>query len=769
MKIINFIDVMQNKLKEILKNSFKLDDFREWQLEIIESVVNKNDTLVFMPTWWWKSLTYQLPGAYLDWLVLVISPLISLMKDQVDKLNELWLRAELINSTIDNYDKQIILNDLSKNDGSVKYLYIAPERLNNSDFMRVISKVDISLLAIDEAHCISQWWHDFRPSYMKLNNFVATLKQNKDFPVIALTATATKKVRLDIVERLGLEEPKIFTTWFERKNISIIIREISKTEEKLSKVSEILEKTPGSGIIYCSSRKKVKEVYEFLSQNWVSVWIYTWEMSADKREVEQNNFMNWDYKVIVATNAFWMWIDKKDIRFVIHYNLPGSIENYYQEVGRAWRDGKNSYWVVLASFSDTKIQEFFIDNSFPDKSQIMDFYKYLYHDFNIWEWKDSTITKTYYQMSGESWIKNDLLVWAIIRILEKYNILRRWIDSDFDSDFRWRWITLLQNKSLIDKIPVDWQHQENLKWENYFKLDQIKKLLFYPHCRKKFILDYFGDEEDMEKIKNWCGSCDFCIEMKNLNSKPNVDIVKISVFSLVLEVVIKYDQKFWAQIITKFLWWSKDKKISDWKMDQDDFFGALSDFTTETIQCIIDWLVYNDYLFRAEWKFPLLGITETWKLSILRDSILKQDNLELQNYIRMKLGSKAIYQNQKKEKTSSKTSVSNNKISTYKETLELLNEQKTIKEIEKERWLKRMTIESHIIKLYEYWELSLNNVIKYSSFSKLNEVKNIINNSFSWEIEALKPVKLKLEDLWFKDISYFDIKLAISMLDKKDL
>ena len=351
---------MKNKLLEILQKDFKLESFRDWQEEIITSVSEWKDTLVFMPTWGWKSLTYQLPGLYRKWVCLVISPLISLMKDQVDKLNELWIKTELINSTIDRYDIQIILNELSNPTTDIKFLYVAPERLNSDEFLRVISKVNISLVAIDEAHCISQWGHDFRPSYMKINWFLDWLKaeDRAAFPIVALTATATKKVRADIVERLWLDDYKSFTTWFDRKNITIIVREISKKDEKMEKVAEILDKTKGSGIIYCSSRKAVKEVYDELSQNWIKVWMYTWAMTPDNREQEQNAFMNDDYKVIVATNAFGMWIDKKDIRFVIHYNLPWSIENYYQEVWRWWRDGKKSFWVVIASFWDTKIQEF---------------------------------------------------------------------------------------------------------------------------------------------------------------------------------------------------------------------------------------------------------------------------------------------------------------------------------------------------------------------------------------------------------------------------
>lgn len=756
---------MQN-LEQILEQKFWLQSFREWQREIIESVLDKQDTLVFMPTWWWKSLTYQFPWMILEWLVLVISPLISLMKDQVDKLNELWLKASLINSTVDNYEKQIILNDISRDDWSIKFLYIAPERLNSDDFLRVISSVKISLVAVDEAHCISQWWHDFRPSYMKVREFIEKLRNSKYsqniFPIIALTATATKKVRSDIVERLWLQNPKIFTTGFDRKNIALVVREISKKEDKQAKLLEILEKTPGTGIIYCASIKSCQEVFQFLLKKDISCAVYTWEMKAEDREVVQNNFMNSFYKVIIATNAFWMWIDKKDIRFVVHYNLPWSIENYYQEVGRAGRDWKNSFWVVLASFSDTKIQEFFIENSYPSRDEIKQFYEYLYKDFELWEWEKSHILKTYLIMASESWIKNDLKVWAILRVLEKYNIVKRWVSSfDMPSSFRWRWITLLLPKLKSNSIPVDWDHQNLLKDEAYFKLEQIKKLLFYPGCRKKFILEYFWDETDLEKVWENCWTCDFCIERKNIWEQEKQDLVKISVFSLVLETVKNFDERFWVSMITKFLYWSQDKKILEYSMDKKDGFWALSDFSSEMIQIIIEALIFKEFLYKTEWMYPVLWITETWRIAIVRNYLLSDENNDLQYFIRKKIWTKKIFKKEEKQKTE--------KIDTYLETLKIFEKTKNLKEIAKKRELAEITIENHILKLYELSKISLTDLLNYSSISNLKKIKNIIIWELDWDISALKPIKESLEKAWNREINYFEIKICISMLEKKDL
>ncbi len=326
----------------------------------------------------------------MDGLTIVISPLISLMKDQIDKLRERGIASVCINSTISPQEQRDILEEIRyPGEVPIKFIYIAPERLHNEEFLNIMHKVKISLIAIDEAHCVSQWGHDFRPSYMKIKDFIKSLRNRESFnedesniiPVIALTATATKRVRSDIMERLGLEKPKEFIYGFDRKNIVMLVREIPKKEEKLEKVAEIIEKTPGSGIVYAASIKNVEEVYNYLKSKGVSVGKYTGDMDNTSREFEQNEFMDGSTRVVVATNAFGMGIDKKDIRFVIHYNLPGSIESYYQEIGRAGRDGRMSIAVILASFADTKIQEFFVENSNPEKKEVIEFYDYLYESF----------------------------------------------------------------------------------------------------------------------------------------------------------------------------------------------------------------------------------------------------------------------------------------------------------------------------------------------------------------------------------------------------
>jgi len=757
---------MQN-LDKILKDKFWFDSFRDGQKEIIENIVEGNNTLVFMPTWWWKSLTYQLPWIFLEGLTIVISPLISLMKDQVDKLNELWIKTRLINSTISQIEIQDILNDLQQNKlNPIKFLYIAPERLNSQHFINTITKLKIAQIAIDEAHCISQWWHDFRPSYMKILGFIKGLKEgDNSFPIVALTATATEKVREDIIERLWVDgNYKVFISWFDRKNIAIFVREISTKVDKLAKVLEVIENTAWTWIIYCSSRKMVKEVFDFLQEKNISSGMYTWELKTDIREDMQNNFMNWAYKVIVATNAFWMWIDKKDIRFVIHYNLPWSIENYYQEVWRAGRDWKNSFWIVLASYQDTKIQEFFIENTYPSKKEVLKFYDYLYKCINKWEWKNTIITKTYYTMNQESWLSSDMKVWSIIKILEKYWILKRGIENrEQFSDFRWRWITLIQDKRAHSYLLIDWKRQESLENEAYYKLEQIKKLLFYPSCRKKFILEYFGDKEDLTNLWDNCKACDYCLDKNKIATWKLENLVPLSVFWIVLDVIQQFNFKFWVKFIANFLRGSKEKRIFDWWYEKKDNYWVLSEYSADLVDALIESLFKEDFLEKLDWKFPLVWLSDLWIVALKNEKLLKESEKELQEYLHLKVRSKA-FKNQKTTKEKKERKSWN-----YEKTLQLYKEWLSLSEIAKKIDLKPMTIENHFLKLYEKWDLSLIDILKLTNFDNLNKIKNVIINELNNDIEKLKPIKEKLEELWFYDISYLEIKIAIAMIEKKDL
>ena len=353
--------------------NFGLADFRPGQGAVIDAIIGGKDTLCIMPTGGGKSLCYQLPSIARDGLTIVISPLIALMKDQVDGLNKNGIPATFINSSLNPAEQQSRIGGMIN--GQYKLVYIAPERLRSNSFMRAVNKVDIQLLAVDEAHCISHWGHDFRPDYARLGKFRQLIGNPQ---TVALTATATKTVQDDIAKILQLEEPAVFVTGFARTNLFLNVENPNGNYEKDEKLIEFLDSHPGCGIIYASTRKNCEHLTELLEEKIDrSSAFYHGGLPADQRRTVQEKFMAGEIEVIVATNAFGMGIDKSDLRFVVHYNLPGSIEAYYQEAGRAGRDGKPSECLMLFSWQDRFIQEFFIENSYPSRETIKEVYDYL--------------------------------------------------------------------------------------------------------------------------------------------------------------------------------------------------------------------------------------------------------------------------------------------------------------------------------------------------------------------------------------------------------
>lgn len=346
---------MINRAREVLKEYYGYDSFRERQEEIITSILEGKDVVTIMPTGGGKSICYQVPALILDGLTIVISPLISLMKDQVDNIKNMGIKSAYINSTLSENEIKSILNDVIKNE--VKILYVAPERLESTEFLNLITRVKISQIAVDEAHCISQWGHDFRSSYRRISKFIDLLVYR---PIItAFTATATEEVRRDIINLLRLNEPKIFITGFDRKNLKITIEKAVVKKQYI--LDYINSSECASGIIYCATRKDVDIIYEMLIANNIKGERYHAGLNDEERRVAQERFIYDQANVMVATNAFGMGIDKPDIRYVIHYNMPKSLEGYYQEIGRAGRDGEESECIMLFSPSDVQTQRYIID------------------------------------------------------------------------------------------------------------------------------------------------------------------------------------------------------------------------------------------------------------------------------------------------------------------------------------------------------------------------------------------------------------------------
>lgn len=423
--------------------AFGLSQFRPGQREVISSVLQGHDCLCVMPTGGGKSLCYQLPAIVRDGLTIVVSPLIALMKDQVDALSKRGISATLINSSLSPAEQNERLIEMSR--GAYRLVYIAPERLRNTRFLDAIRATPISLLAVDEAHCISEWGHDFRPDYARLGRFREALG---GVQTIALTATATEKVRQDISNILHLTNPKKFITGFSRANLHFGSVLCSGEKEKQKELIDFLSVQKGAGIIYAATRKKCEAVLEIIRSQLPSfkVDVYHAGLTNDQRKLIQDRFMANDLRAIVATNAFGMGIDKSDLRYVIHYNLPGTIEAYYQEAGRAGRDGLPSSCVLLFSSQDRYVQEFFIENANPPAELVKKVYEFLC------ERTEDPIEMTAEQIREhiDTQMSNEAINTAL-QILSKTNVIER-----FDVGGGLAMIRLDSNlPTLVDMLPRD--------------------------------------------------------------------------------------------------------------------------------------------------------------------------------------------------------------------------------------------------------------------------------------------------------------------------
>ncbi len=363
---------------QTLKHFWGYDHFRDSQEEIINSVINRKDTLALLPTGGGKSLCYQLPALLLEGTCLVISPLLALMKDQVYQLKNSGIEAEYLSSELDEFDAEVIFNRCK--DGLTKILYVSPERLTNRIFLQNVEEIQISFIAVDEAHCISEWGQDFRPSYQNIKAF---RQDFNNIPCLALTATATPQVLREIQLKLNLNNPELFQKSFRRTNIKIISDKIS---DKYQRVLNLLKYNNSSGIIYVRTRKEAEELTQFLQRNQISnVDFFHAGLPVKEKNQKQTNWINSNNQVLVSTNAFGMGIDKDNVRFVIHFSPPPSIENYYQEIGRAGRDGLESHAFLLWNEQELSDFDSILRNQIPSKKEFYDIVSYLYSSFQVAE------------------------------------------------------------------------------------------------------------------------------------------------------------------------------------------------------------------------------------------------------------------------------------------------------------------------------------------------------------------------------------------------
>lgn len=494
------IDHAREKLQEV----FGFEDFLDGQEGVIGEILSGRDGSVVMPTGGGKSLCYQLPALCREGVTLVVSPLIALMKDQVDALEERGVAVTLINSTL-TWNEQKERLDGMKN-GAYQLVYIAPERFRAGSFMNALRDVKIEMVAIDEAHCLSQWGHDFRPDYMRLGKALEDLGRPQ---CVALTATATPIVRDDIRGVLKLREPFESISGFERPNLSFTITPVEKVAQKYGRLKKVLAENK-TGIVYCATRKKVEEVAETIHSWGLSCIAYHGGMSDKEREETQNAFISRKADIAVATNAFGMGIDRSDVRFVVHFEIPGSVEAYYQEAGRAGRDGEASVCELLFNYADTRTQEFFIDGVNPGAGMIRDVYQFFLNDAD----ENYESHRTLDEVKDAIGAKNGMAVGAALGALMR----GRWLERFDVPGMRAKGTRLLRPDVLTRDLTLDEAALEEKERRDREKLEKMVQLCYANTCRQQWVLEYFGEVDAPV-----CGSCDVCRGEENSERRAPTD------------------------------------------------------------------------------------------------------------------------------------------------------------------------------------------------------------------------------------------------------
>lgn len=503
------------KKKQLLKQCFGYDEFREGQEVLIDSILSGKDTFGIMPTGAGKSLCFQIPALMLDGITLVISPLISLMKDQVGALNQAGIHAAYLNSSLstNQYFKALKF----AGEGRYPIIYVAPERLTTESFLNFALNSKIAMVAVDEAHCVSQWGQDFRPSYLKIMEFVERLPYR---PVIsAFTASATKEVKEDIIDILMLREPTVVSTGFDRPNLYF---EVQTPKNRYAALREYVKKHQGeSGIIYCLTRKLVEEVCGNLIKEGISATRYHAGLSDDERKNNQEDFIYDRAPVMVATNAFGMGIDKSNVRYVLHYNMPKNMESYYQEAGRAGRDGEPAECILYYGGQDVVMNQFFIENN--------------------------------------------------------------------------------QDNEELDEITrqiVRQRDQERLRQMTYY--------CFTNECLRDYMLRYFG-----EYGGNYCGNCSNC-----MTQFEEVDVTEIT--KVLTGCVRESGQRYGINVLIDTVHGANTAKIRQYRMNQNSYYGKLSNVQTHKLRKVINHLLVEGYLRVTEDEYMLVKLTE--KSSLVLDN-----------------------------------------------------------------------------------------------------------------------------------------------------
>ena len=587
------IDQARAKLQEV----FGFEDFLDGQEGVISEILTGRDGSVVMPTGGGKSLCYQLPALCREGVTLVVSPLIALMKDQVDALAERGVAVTLINSTL-SWSEQCERLDGMRT-GAYQLVYIAPERFRASSFMQALEGVKIEMVAIDEAHCLSQWGHDFRPDYMRLGSALEAMGRPQ---CVALTATATPVVRDDIRSVLQLRDPFENISGFERPNLSFTITPVEKVVQKYTRLKKVLQDHK-TGIVYCATRKKVEEVAETIHSWGMSCIAYHGGMSDQEREQTQNVFISREADIAVATNAFGMGIDRSDVRFVVHFEIPGSVEAYYQEAGRAGRDGEAAFCELLFNYADTRTQEFFIDGVNPGVSLIREIYQYFLNEAD----ENYEIFRTLDEVKEGVGAKNGMAIGSAIGALMR----GRWVERFDVSGSRTKGTRLLQPDVLTRDLKLNETALVEKERRDREKLEKMVQLCYANTCRQQWILEYFGEVDAPV-----CGSCDVCRGEENTERRApseEEDLIVRKFLSGVARMSRRtstgWEGRFGRGRIVQMLLGSKSQEVLRLRLHELKTYGLLKEQGTAYLNALARSLSEGGLIVTQMGEYPLVALT----------------------------------------------------------------------------------------------------------------------------------------------------------------
>ncbi len=599
----------------LLEKHFGFREFLDAQEEVITSILGGSDALVVMPTGGGKSLCYQLPALMMEGITVVVSPLIALMKDQVDALERRGIPAALINSTLSLTEQQDRIRRLAA--GEYKLVYIAPERFRSRSFLDALGRVTISLFAIDEAHCISQWGHDFRPDYFRLGEVLEKLGRPQ---VAAFTATATPEVRRDILAQLALQDPREFVAGFARPNLRLSVQHVEKEAAKYDRLKALIDEHK-TGIIYCATRKRVEAVHANLTARRIKAIAYHGGLSEAERDLAQDQFMSRKYDVAVATNAFGMGIDRSDIRFVAHFEVPGSLEAYYQEAGRAGRDGEPAVCELYFNYADTRVQDFFIEGSNPSRAVIQEIYGVLRDAADDQGEVVKPIRDIASMLQTEGAANNEMAVSAALSVLHRADYVDRF---DLPGQ-RTRGTRIVHPDVPPYDLKLDWNALAEKERRDRSKLKHMVEFVYGRDCRQQTLLRYFGEPEPER-----CGNCDVCsshaTHHRRVGTEEETTLVR-KALSGVARMSTRgadgWQGRYGRGRIVEALLGSRTKPVLDARLDQLSTYGLLRDEGKSYVNELFQELLAADLLMQNR----LIGFGgkeyQTLTLTPLGDQVMR--------------------------------------------------------------------------------------------------------------------------------------------------